>query len=48
MMMLLFYEPRTRRYRLLNLIGPKNRLHEILEWLRKYRDLILAELNADD
>jgi len=47
-MIMLFYEPRTRRYRLLNLIGPKNRLHKILEWLRRYRGLVLTELNADD
>ena len=42
-MMMLFYDSRRRRYKLLNLIGPKNRLHKILKWLRGYHNLIPIE-----
>jgi len=42
-MIRVFYNQKTRRYEVLNLIGPKRRFTEILEWLREYRNLIPIE-----
>ena len=42
-MIRVFYNRITRRYEVLNLIGPERRLTEILEWLREHRGLIPIE-----
>jgi len=42
-MIRVFYNQMTRRLEIRNLIGPKQRLTEILEFLKKHRKLILLE-----
>jgi hypothetical protein len=42
-MIRVFYNQTTRRLEIRNLIGPKNRLPEILEWLRERHGLIPIE-----
>jgi len=42
-MIRVFYNQTTRRLEIRNLIGPERRLTEILEFLKKHRNLILLE-----
>jgi len=42
-MIRVFYNQMTRRLEIRNLIGPEQRLAEILEFLKKHRKLILLE-----
>lgn len=39
-MIRVFYNQNTRKLEVRNLIGPHNRLQEILEWLREHRGLV--------
>jgi len=39
-MIRVFHDQKHGGYVMLNLIGPKSRLQEIMEWLREHRSLI--------
>jgi len=38
-----FIDMNTRKFRCLNLIGPRHLIGRILRWLREYRGLVLLE-----
>jgi len=38
-----FIDMNTRKFRCLNLIGPRHLIDRILRWLREYRGLVLLE-----